>query len=45
MLEPLTNQEFAYAVYRIVGRTDLRAMLDKIKEYKKVYDAVEVLKP
>ena len=44
MLEPLTQQEFAYAVHRIVGRTDLRDMLDKIKEYKKVYDAVEVLK-
>ena len=44
MLEPLTKQEFAYAVYRIVGKTDLRDMLDKIKEYKKVYDAMEVLK-
>ncbi len=44
MLEPLTHQEFAYAASRIVGKTDLRVMLDKIKEYKKVYDAVEVLK-
>ena len=44
MLEPLTHQEFAYAAYRIIGRTDKRAMLDKIKEYKKVYDAVEALK-
>lgn len=44
MLEPLTQQEFAYAAYRIVGKTDLREMLNQIKKYKKVYDAVEVLK-
>jgi len=42
-MEPLTHQEFAYAVSRIVGRTDKRVMLDKIKKYKEVYDAVEVL--
>ena len=43
-MQTLTHLEFAYAVSRIIGRTDKRAMLDKIKQYKKVYDSMEVLK-
>ena len=43
-MEPLTHLEFAYAVSQIIGRTDKRVMLDKIKQYKKVYDSMEVLK-